>query len=148
MTDIAVVAWNLHQAIARNAETESPVITATITPAFGTYRTRITPEDLARFGAHPANGGTITLAFEPDAWSLTWADDSPGGPGTCTGPWAVEDGVMLLATTAGDCYRNTVRVVWSQEGDALAALVVGSERPGSIGNERATLESHPFIRID
>ena len=128
--------------------TESPVITATITPAFGTYRTRITPEDLARFGATPSIGGTITLAFEPDAWSLAWAADSPGGPGTCTGSWAVEGGVMRLDMTAGDCEKYEIQVVWTQEGDALAALVVGSERPMVIGDVRAILESHPFIRID
>lgn len=127
---------------------ESPVITATITPAFGTYRTHITSDDLARFGGDPAIGGTITLAFEPDSWSLTWAADSPGGPATCTGSWAVEDGVMRVIATAGDCGQYELQLVWTQEDDALAALVVGSERPMNIGNERALFESHPFIRID
>jgi hypothetical protein len=128
--------------------TESPVITATITPAFGTYRTRITPDDLARFGATPSIGGTITLAFVPDAWSLAWAADSPGGPGTCTGSWAVDDGVMGWDWTTGDCDKYEIQLVWTQEGDALAALVVGSERPMVIEDVRAILESHPFIRID
>lgn len=128
--------------------TESPVITATITPAFGTYRTRITPEDLARFGATPSIGGTITFDFESDAWSLTWADDSPGGPGTCTGPWAVEDGVMRLDVTAGFCLVSAVQVAWSQEGDALTARVIGAEPSLDIAEVRAVLESHPFVRID
>ena len=55
---------------------------------------------------------------------------------------------MRLDATAGDCDKYEIEVVWTQEGDALAALVVGSERPMVIGNDRALFESHPFIRID
>ena len=88
------------------------------------------------------------LAFEPDVWSVAWAADSPGGPGTCTGPWAVEDGVMRLEVTAGFCDELAIEVVWTQEGDALTARVIGSEPPLAIAEVRAILESHPFVRID
>ena len=111
---------------------ESPVITATITPAFGTYRTHITSDDLARFGGDPAIGGTITLAFEPDSWSLTWAADSPGGPATCTGSWAVEDGVMRVIATAGDCGQYELQ----------ARLDPGGRRPRCAGRRIGAAHEH------
>jgi C4-dicarboxylate-binding protein DctP len=123
---------------------------ATIIPRPGAYRVHVTREDTARYNAHPSNGGTITLTFTEDTWRIEWASDSPGGPGYCGGPWELVDGdtVMRLTATAGDCHKYWSEVVWSDAGGDLVGRVVRVELPAEIADDRAWVESHPWVPID
>jgi hypothetical protein len=120
----------------------------TVTPE-GTWRTTVGPEDIRAVGAHPSNGGTITLAFADGAFVMTWAADSPGGPGSCDGSYEIVGDALRMTFTSPPCDRYWIDVLWSGTGDSLEGQVVAWQH-GSVPhpNDVAIFASEPWTRIE